>query len=146
MSAELHLHKREEADKVNRVETVICIGCPMGCEVKLSIGDKGEIIGVSGNKCKEGRAYAPQEYKNPVRVLTATLRTVNSRQPLLPVRTSKPILKKLLTQSMPFLAKVVVKAPVKIGQVVVPNLLNTGIDVIATDDLLSYNQEKEAMQ
>jgi CxxC motif-containing protein len=131
---------------VTRIETVICIGCPMGCEIKLSVGNKGEITGISGNRCKEGKKYASQEYKNPVRVLTATLRTANSRQPLLPVRTGKPILKKLLLRSMPVLAKVVVKAPVKLGQVVVPNLLNTGIDVIATDDLLSYKQEEEAVR
>ena len=122
---------------MSRIETVICIGCPMGCEIKLFVGDNGEVIGVSGNKCREGKKYAPQEYKNPVRILTATLRTANSRQPLLPVRTDKPILKKLLTQSMPILAKVTVKAPVRMGDVVVQNLLNTGIDVIATDDLLS---------
>ena len=131
---------------MSRVETVICIGCPMGCEIKLSIDDRGEIIKVSGNRCKEGRAYAPQEYKNPVRVLTATLKTANSLRPLLPVRTGEPILKKLLLRSMPVLAKVVVEPPVKIGQVVVPNLLNTGIDVIATDDLLCDNREKEAMR
>lgn len=118
-------------------ESIICIGCPMGCEIRLTIGDNGEIIEVSGNRCKEGKKYAPEEYKNPVRILTATVQVEGSSQRLLPVRTSKSILRKLFLQSMPVLAKVRVKPPIKIGQVVVPNLLNTGIDVLATRNLLS---------
>jgi len=122
---------------VTRIETVICIGCPMGCEIKLTVGAKGEITKISGNRCKEGKSYAPQEYKNPVRILTATVKTANSSRPLLPVRSARPILKRLLLPSMPVLAGITVTAPVRVGDVVVPNLLDTGVDVIATGELLS---------
>jgi CxxC motif-containing protein len=122
---------------VAKEKTLICIGCPLGCEVKLTINDKGEVVGLAGNKCKEGEKYVLEEYKNPVRTLTATVLTENSSQPLLAVRTRKPILKTMLGQGMEVLAKVRVKPPVKMGDVIVPNLLDTGVDVVASSHLSS---------
>ena len=116
---------------------IICVGCPLGCEVKLILDDKNEVINVENNKCKEGKQYALEEFKNPVRTLTATVVTQGSSQPLLPVRTAKPILKTLLTQSMSTIAKTRIKPPIKMGDVIVPNLFDTGVDVVATSDLPS---------
>ena len=120
-----------------KVETIICVGCPLGCEVKLTLNDKNEVIEVEGNKCKEGKEYAQQEFRNPVRTLTATVLTEGSSQPLLPVRTSKPILKTLFAQSMMVIAEVRVKPPIEIGDVIVPNLLDIGVDVVSSSALPS---------
>jgi len=122
---------------VTREEMIICVGCPLGCEIKLILSDRNEEIEVSGNKCKEGKQYALEEFSNPVRTLTATVLTKDSSQPLLPVRTSKPILKTLLRQGMSIIAETTVKPPIKMDDVIVPNLLDTGVDVIATSDLRS---------
>jgi CxxC motif-containing protein len=122
---------------VTREETIICVGCPLGCEIKLTLSDRDEMIEVDGNKCKEGKQYALEEFTNPVRTLTATVLTRDSSQPLLPVRTSKPILKTLLRQSMSIIAETTVKPSIKMGDVIVPNLFDTGVDVVATSDLPS---------
>lgn len=122
---------------MTREETIICVGCPLGCEIKLTLSDGDEVIEVGGNKCKEGKQYALEEFSNPVRTLTATVLTQDSSQPLLPVRTSKPILKTLLRQGMNIIADTIVKPPIRMGDVIVPNLLDTGVDVIATSDLRS---------
>lgn len=118
-------------------EKIICVGCPLGCEVTLTIEGQGEITGYSGNACKEGKEYTSEEYRNPVRVLTTTIPTENSSQPLLPVRTGKPILKTMLKQGALELARVRVKPPIKIGDIIVSNLLHTGVDVVAGSDLTS---------
>ncbi|MCK9275600.1 MAG: DUF1667 domain-containing protein [Syntrophales bacterium] len=118
-------------------ETFICIGCPLGCEVTLTIDEKGKILGFAGNKCKEGEKYVFEEYTNPVRILTATVLTQNSAQPLLAVRTSKPILKTMLAQGAAVLARTKVKPPVRVGDIIVPNLLDTGVDVVASANLSS---------
>jgi CxxC motif-containing protein len=118
-------------------EKIICVGCPLGCEVTLVVDDGGEVTGVSGNKCKQGREYAIKEYSNPVRVLTATVLAEGSSQPLLPVRTDKPILTTRLREAMRVLAKVRAKPPLRAGDVVVRNLLDTGADVVATSSLPS---------
>lgn len=120
-----------------RKEHVICVGCPLGCEVVLAIADKAEVTEVTGNACKEGKKYAIEEYKNPVRVLTATVLTQNSSQPLLSVRTDKAILKTRLTEGMCVLAKVRAKPTLKAGDILIANLLGTGSNVVATSDLPS---------
>ena len=120
-----------------RKEHVICVGCPLGCEVILAVDDKVEVTEVSGNACKEGKKYAIEEYKNPVRVLTATVLTQNSSQPLLSVRTDKAILKTRLTEGMCVLAKVRAKPTLKTGDILIANLLGTSSNVVATSDLPS---------
>lgn len=118
-------------------EKVICVGCPLGCEVTLTVEVQGKISGFSGNACKEGREYAAEEYNNPVRILTTAIPTENSSRPLLPVRTSKPILKTMLKPGMTVLAGVRVKPPIRMGDILVKNLLDTGVDIVAGSDLTS---------
>ncbi len=117
-------------------EKIICIGCPMGCRTTLDIDDEGKVIKVLGNRCKEGRQYVIEEYQNPVRVFTATILTENSSRPLLPVRTNKPVQKTKFKEIAKVLVRVRPNPPIKAGQIVLKDLLNTGADLIATDDLL----------
>ena len=116
---------------------IICVGCPLGCVVRLSLNDKGEVIDIADNECKEGQKYVLEEYKHPVRVFTATVLTQESRQPLLSVRTNKPIAKSMLVKVMPVLAQIRVRPPIRTGEVVKTNILGSRADVIATSDLLS---------
>ncbi len=121
---------------MTREEKIICVGCPLGCEITLTTNDKGEVTEIAGNTCKEGKEYALEEFKNPVRVLTATVLTEGSERPLLPVRTNKPILKSRLKEYMSSLAKVRAKPPISVGQVIVSGIMNTGTDLVSTGELL----------
>ena len=118
---------------MNRKLDFTCIGCPMGCEVTVTVNDADEIMKVAGNGCKEGKEYAQSEHNNPVRVLTTTVLVERSERRTLPVRTNKPIPKDKLMEAMIALAKVRVDRPFKIGQIVVKNILKTGADVVASD-------------
>lgn len=118
-------------------EKIVCIGCPLGCRTTLRIDHHGDVVKIAGYKCKEGRQYVLEEYRNPVRILTATILTEKSSRPLLPVRTNRPILKSKLKEATLTLVRVKATPPVKVGQVILPNLLNTGTDVVATDDLFN---------
>lgn len=109
--------------------TVTCIVCPSGCRINVEI-EGGKIIEISGNQCKRGADYATTEVTQPMRVLTTTVRLENGR--LLPVKTSRPIPKALLFDAIKELSGVVVKPPVKMGQVVYSNVAGTGVDVVAT--------------
>ena len=120
-------------------KTILCIGCPLGCSIKLTLDNQGDLIKIAGNACKQGEKFALDELKNPVRILTTTILTKNQFYPLLPVKTKKPINKKLLRQAMLVLAKVRAKLPVKIGDVIVSNFLDADVDVVATRDLLTEN-------
>jgi glycerol-3-phosphate dehydrogenase len=56
---------------------------------------------------------------------------------LLPVRSNKPILKDRLMEYAHLLAKIRVRPPVKMGQIISRNILHTGVDVISSDELLT---------
>jgi CxxC motif-containing protein len=118
-------------------ENIVCVGCPLGCKTTLRIDPRGEIVKIIGYKCKEGRQCVMEEHCNPVRILTTTVRTEKSSRSLLPVRTNRPILKAKMKEAARTLAEMRAKPPVKIGQIIFSNLLNTGADVIAADDLLN---------
>ena len=107
----------------------------MACQIELSIGDDGTIKQITGFQCKEGKSYAPQEYTSPQRVLTTTVRTMGSKRPVLPVRSKEPIPKAMLIDCMRYIDNIEVRAPLNIGDTVIANILNTGIDIICTDDL-----------
>ena len=53
----------------------------------------------------------------------------------LSVKTASPVPKKQIAAIMAELAGVQVSAPVEIGQVVLPNVLETGVNIIATRSL-----------
>jgi CxxC motif-containing protein len=115
-------------------ETVICIGCPLGCRVRVVLDRRGRVAGMRGAQCRQGEKYVLKELKEPVRTLTTTLRTTDPEFPLLPVRTSRPVLKTLLLDIMKETAGVVLKPPVRCGQVVVPDVAGSGADLVATAD------------
>ena len=116
---------------------ITCIGCPLGCEVRLTVNERGEIIEFTGHECKIGKQYAEQEYKSPQRVLATTVRTAGSIRRLLPVRGDKPVPKDKLRQCVQFLANTEVQPQLRMGEVIVSNILGTGANVICTDDLLN---------
>ncbi|MGI6607765.1 MAG: DUF1667 domain-containing protein [Erysipelotrichaceae bacterium] len=111
---------------------LICIGCPKGC--RLSV-DENNDYSVSGHSCQTGAEYGRNEILNPTRVLTTIVRIENAIHNSLPVKSSRPLPKDKLIEAAKALKDVVVKSPVKTGEVIVKNILNTGIDIISTRDM-----------
>ena len=119
---------------MSNLQELICITCPKGCVTKVW-KEKGDIK-IEGKICKNGKDYIKQEYIEPKRMLTSTVVVERSTVKRLPVRTREAIPKKKLFMAMNQLLEIRVEPPVKIGDIIISNLLNTGIDVIASDDLL----------
>ena len=113
---------------------MICIGCPMGCYLTVDY-DKTTIREVTGNRCKVGLEYAQKEISNPERTLTTTVKVKNGHLPLVSVRTNKPIPKNRIFDAMELLAKVEVEAPIKIGEAIIQNIFDTGVNVVATKNI-----------
>ena len=111
------------------ITNLICISCPKGCN--LTIDDsEGSELKVTGYNCKRGLKYAISEMTHPERVLTTTLPIESGG--VAAVRTASPIPKKLLREAMELLKNVTVPKDAKFGDVVVPDLLHTGIGVMIT--------------
>ncbi|WP_408954703.1 DUF1667 domain-containing protein [Natroniella sp. ANB-PHB2] len=115
-------------------ELITCISCPLGCDVEFEVAE-GEIKNTEGNRCSKGKEYVSNEYFNPTRVLPTTVRVAGGVLPLIPVKTEEAIPKELLEVAMRELAKVELQAPVKLGDVVIENILDTEVNVVATRDL-----------
>lgn len=109
-----------------------CIGCPMGCRLQV---DEENDYAVTGNTCKRGAEYGRNELKNPTRVLTTTVAIRGASHGRMPVRTEQAIPKGMLFDAVNELKKVHLTSPVKCGDVVLENILGTGINVLASRDL-----------
>lgn len=112
-------------------KTLTCIICPVGCEITVTGIDK-TIEKIEGNECKRGIQYATNEFIDPRRILTTTVKIDGTNLPVVSVRSDKPLPKNIIFNCMEVLKKVCIQAPVKIGQVVIENILDTGVNIITT--------------
>lgn len=117
---------------------IICISCPIGCRMTIQSKD-GKITSIIGNACPKGIKYAEEEFINPLRILTTTVKVIGGELPLMSVKTEKAIPKKLLLEAMAEIAEIEVKAPVKIGQVIKDDLMGTGIKLVSTRNIKRVN-------
>lgn len=109
-----------------------CISCPLGCPLKVETDESGAVLSVSGNTCKRGEEYGRKEVSAPVRTVTSTVRVAGGKAPVVSVRTRTDIPKGKIFEVMEEIRKAEVKAPVEIGDVVVPDIAGTGVDLIVT--------------
>lgn len=113
---------------------LICIGCPLGCP--LTVEMKGtEVVSVTGNTCPNGDRYARKEVTDPRRTVTSTVRVLGGILPVVSVKTAQDIPKNKIFDCMQELATIRVKALVQEGDVIVSNIADTGVPVIATKEI-----------
>lgn len=116
-------------------EKLICIGCPMGCNLTVSIGKDGQAVEVVGNTCKKGEIYGKKEVTDPRRTVTSTVKILKGNHPVLSVKTNGDIPKDKIKQCMKEIKKTVVSAPITEGEIVVKDVAGTGVNVIATKNI-----------
>jgi CxxC motif-containing protein len=121
---------------MNDETNITCILCPIGCEIRV---DKKKLNIIDGAKCNKGIEYSTTEISNPKRILTTSILVINGHLPLVSVKTSKPIPKEKIFKIIEIIKLRSVKAPIKIGQVIIKNILDTGSDIIATKSIEKYN-------
>lgn len=112
---------------------IVCINCPMGCRLTVQI-EGGKAIAVEGQSCRRGAEYARQEAVAPLRVLTGNMKAQNCVRPF-SVRTDKPVPKELLLVCAQELKRHRPALPITMGDIVISDLLGTGCNVVATQDL-----------
>lgn len=115
---------------------MICIVCPIGC--RLTLRESSDLKGtynVSGNKCPRGHEYGIIEMTHPTRMLTSTVVIDEATLNRVPVRTDKPIPKDLIAECMDIINGINLEAPVKMGDIVIKDLLNTGVNIVMSRDI-----------
>ena len=125
----------------NTIEKIplTCIICPMGCSMEVEVETDADghkkVLSVKDNGCKRGEQYASKELQNPTRTLTSTIKVNGGVLPVVPVKTAGEVPKSMLLQCMEVVRRANCKAPVKRGDILLYDLLGTGINVIACADV-----------
>jgi len=115
-------------------QEITCIVCPIGCKILVrSAENQFELL--DGNKCKKGVEYARNEALDPRRMLTSSVLVKNGEWPLVSVKSSKPIPKHKIYSVLKEIKKAKVNAPVKLEQIIIKNVADTKIDIVATKSI-----------
>ena len=117
---------------------VTCTVCPNGCEIEVNYTTREDAV-LTGYVCKRGITYALDECFEPKRTFTASVKITGTDRRVLPVRTTGPIAKDLLMTAAEELTKIELTVPVKCGDVIVENFLDTGVNLIAAMSLEGVN-------
>ncbi|MFA6801687.1 MAG: DUF1667 domain-containing protein [Acholeplasmataceae bacterium] len=109
---------------------MICIMCPRGCHLTVS-----DDLVVEGNFCPRGKTYGIEEMTHPTRILTTTMKTQFNDQPLLSIKSDEGIPKSLLFKAMEEINHSTLNNHVKIGDIVIANICDSGVNMIATKNI-----------
>ena len=114
--------------------TIICTVCPNGCEIEVNYTTKEDAV-ITGYTCKRGIPYAIDECFEPKRTFTSSVKITGTDRRMLPVRTTGPIPKELLMKAADAVAAITLEVPVKCGDVIVENFLDTDVKLVAAMSL-----------
>jgi len=135
-------------------DRLTCLLCPVGCE--LEVQREGEALNVRGSQCDKGVGFAQDEVLHPKRNLATSIpaRTEAGATGTLPARTeagaagtfpargtaarmisvrlSDRVPRDAIFPILAEIAKLRPPLPVRRGQVLIADVLGTGVNVIAT--------------
>lgn len=120
------------AEKENVLEK-ICINCPAGCHLKITLSPEGALESVSGNRCPRGKVYAENEIRDPRRTVTACVPVAgSSRTKCLPVRTDKALPRSMIHDLLEEIYALRLELPQKSSTVLIRDFKGSNVNVILT--------------
>lgn len=124
---------------MTKQQEITCIICPIGCKIMVQLD--GTIANViTGQRCKQGISYAQTEALDPRRMLTSSILVHNGEWPLVSVKTTKPVPKKKIFSVLRKIQITSVNAPINRGEIIIHNVANSNIDIIATKTIPKKNK------
>ena len=114
-----------------------CIVCPRGCHLTAEkvIENGVEKINVTGNFCPRGVKYATEEMTRPMRPVTTSLYVTGGDIAMVSAKTNDTVPKDSIDEVLKEASRVVAKAPVKVGDVLIENVAGTGRNLVATRNI-----------
>ncbi len=118
--------------QMNEVKHFTCIGCPVGCPLKLE-HTGGRIVEVAGYECNRGAKYARQEFYEPRRSVSTTIAISGALWRRLPVKVNRAVHKDRVKDAVRRIHALRIEAPVSMGQIIVADFLGEkGLCVVAS--------------
>lgn len=116
------------------MKEMVCITCPNSCRMTVEWRDgKWD---VEGNRCPRGRKFAEDEMTCPKRTFSTTVKTAWKEVPMIPVRVSSEVPKEKICDIMGEIGHMTVRESIGRGEILIPDVLGLGVDVIVTSDCL----------
>jgi len=112
---------------------LICITCPVGC--RLTVTGTVDDMKVEGNICPKGIDYAHNEITNPMRMVCTTVKIDGGIHKVIPVKTDQAIPEKYKLDVVKTVKDITLKSPVKMGDIIIPDVFGTGVNVVAERDM-----------
>ena len=113
------------------LDRLTCVLCPVGCELEVRKDEAGE-LDVQGNQCDKGLPFAVEEILHPKRNLATSVPVRGTEAKMVSVRLSDRVPREMIFPVLAEIAKLRPGVPVRRGQVLITDVLGTGVDVIAT--------------
>lgn len=117
-----------------------CITCPRGCDIDVVLEGR-DIVSIEGEGCAKGRSFVEQELTDPRRNFATSVLVRGGDCPLASVRLSGPIPKARMAEVLEAAKRIVLDAPVALGQVVAADMLGLGVDIVVTRDVRKGSME-----
>ena len=111
-----------------------CVNCPIGCMLEVRLDADGGVAEVTGYDCARGLEYAKQEAVEPRRNISALVMVPGALEPL-SVKTAHPIPKERIPAALADIKELNLVVPIAAGQIVLQDIANTGISLVATKSL-----------
>jgi CxxC motif-containing protein len=113
------------------LDRLTCVLCPVGCELEVRKDPAGELQ-IQGNQCDKGIPFAVEEVLHPERNLATSVPVRGTAAKMVSVRLSRSVPREMIFPILAEIAKLRPDAPVRRGQVLIADILGTGVDVVAT--------------
>jgi CxxC motif-containing protein len=113
------------------LDRLTCVLCPVGCELEVRKDPAGELQ-IQGNQCDKGIPFAVEEVLHPKRNLATSVPVRGTAAKMVSVRLSRSVPREMIFPILAEIAKLRPEAPVRRGQVLIADILGTGVDVVAT--------------
>ena len=117
------------------VDRLTCVLCPVGCELEVEAGPDG-CLKVHGNQCDKGLPFAEEEVLHPKRNLATSVPVRGTAARMVSVRLTGTVPREMIFPILAEIAKLRPDPPVRRGQVLIADVLGTGVNVIATRTVL----------
>ncbi|MDN5298948.1 MAG: hypothetical protein PWP51_1501 [Clostridiales bacterium] len=119
------------------VNEIVCTLCATHCKLSIELdGPDGQIKNVYGSRCSRGYEYISQCRSDQPCMIPTSVRVNSHTYERLPVNSDAPLPKNKIPDAMMVIRNVEVTPPVKSGEIIIENILNTGVNIISTKSLL----------
>lgn len=120
----------------SNVKELVCTLCPVHCNMSIEYSKWGDQIkNVYGSRCSRGYEYIKNYKFDQQCMLPTSVRLRGNRSERLPVNSDGLLPKTIVTDAMSIIKTLEVELPVKSGEIIVENILNTGVNIVATKSM-----------